>query len=101
MLDPRVCGLIFARLDQPRIDLFSAQDNHQLPLHYTRGAYRRLAGADALSQDLSGIIGYAFPPITVIPRVLNKIAQTEKLPDSASSSMVAPVSHGSFFCWIC
>ena len=76
-LDPGVCARIFARLDRPHIDLFAAQNNHQLPLYYARGTDERSAGADALSQDWQGIIGYAFPPIAIIPRVLAKVAQTD------------------------
>ena len=62
---------------RPHVDPFAAKDNHQLPAYFARGRDQGAMGADALSQSWAGVIGYAFPPIALIPRVLIKVAQTD------------------------
>jgi hypothetical protein len=85
-LDPRVCNQIFSRLDRPHIDLFASHENYQLPNYFSRKVDQGAVGWEALSLSWAGLIGYAFPPIALIPRVLNKVAQT----DSCVVLLIAP-----------
>jgi hypothetical protein len=73
---PSVCRSIFQRLDRPHVDLFASAVNHQLPAYYSWSRDPKALGRDALSADWSGIIAYAFPPIALIPRVLEKVSQS-------------------------
>ena len=85
-LNPRVCKQIFRLTVRPHVDLFASPSNHQLSLYYSRGADPGAIGGDALLQDWVGLVGYAFPPIALIPRVLSRIAQT----NSCLILLVAP-----------
>ena len=75
-LRPQVCQAIFHRIDRPHIDLFASKHNHQLPTYYSWDADPLSLGRDALTQDWSGTLAYAFPPIALIPRVLLKLSRT-------------------------
>jgi hypothetical protein len=73
---PRVCRPIFLRMDRPHIDLFASKHNHQLPKYFSWEQDPLSMGRNALSQDWSGLLAYAFPPIALIPRLLLKLSQT-------------------------
>ena len=75
-LHPEVCHSIFTRLDRPHIDLFASRLNRQLPNYFSWGAEAESMGRNALTQEWSGLLVYAFPPISLIPRVLLKLSQT-------------------------
>ncbi len=75
-LNPRVCQAIFAQLDRPHVDLFASRFNNQLPTYFAWGVDHQALGSDAFTQDWSGLLAYAFPPVALIPRVLLKLSQT-------------------------
>lgn len=76
-LNNQVVHQIINIWERPLIDLFASEENHQLPLFCTRyscwGAYQ----VDDLAMLWQGILGYAFPPIALIPRVLRKVQKTD------------------------
>ena len=61
--------------ETPHIDLFATKLNHRLPLYMSPVQDPGAVAVDALSQDWTGMVGYAFPPFALIPQVLNKIEQ--------------------------
>ena len=72
-----VCHSIFQRLDRPHVDLFASARNHQLPAYYSWSPDPQALGQDAMMADWSGLLAYTFPPIAMIPRVLEKVAQSQ------------------------
>ena len=82
---------IFAKICQvlsppPEIDLFASQMNSQLPKYCSRSKDPRAWRVDAMSFPWSALPPlYAFPPISLIPRVLEKIVQ-----DEAELALIAP-----------
>ena len=57
----------------PTVDLFASSLNHRLPVYCSRSRDDRALACDALAMSWEGLAGYAFPPISLIPRVLQKI----------------------------
>jgi len=86
MLNRKVAQQIFLRYGKPWIDLFASGKNNQLPTFYSILPSRLSSGTNALTQDWSNLWGYAYPPIAIIPRVLNKLLQNP----SAQILLVAP-----------
>ena len=77
---------IFQVFGTPMCDLFASAKNHQLPLYYSQMYDPQAAGTDALRQSWKGeVLLYAFPPIALLLKVLNKIRLEE-----ASVVLVAP-----------
>ena len=72
-LDKAVVKQIFRVFGEPCVDLFATEENKQLPIFCspwpTEGAWH----SDALSVDWTGIYAYAFPPQTLLHRVLQKV----------------------------
>ena len=70
----------------PEIDLFASALNFRLPKYCSRcpGMLRR-GKIDALSFPWTGLRLYAFPPFSLLPRILDKLAQ-----DEADLLLVAP-----------
>ena len=85
MLHPEVMSLIMRTRGPLWVDLFASSLNHQLPLYCSRVQDPRAWALDAFSISWRGIRAYAFPPIALIPRVLQKIRG-----DQASVLLVAP-----------
>ena len=67
---------LFRRTGRPQVDMFASSRNNLLQSFFTRVRDPRAIGVDALDQDWTGLDGYAFPPIALIPRVLCKLDQT-------------------------
>ena len=86
MLQPKVLNLALEHLSfKPEIDLFATNINTQFGKY---AAFRPDPGAmyiDAFSIDWFDLKFYAFPPISVIPRVLSKVKE-----DSAEGIIVVP-----------
>ena len=72
-LHPGVVQMIFQRLDRPHIDLFASALNNQLPIYCARYQEPQAWATDALSISWANMFAYAFPPISLLPRVLAKI----------------------------
>ena len=60
----------------PNIDLFATCYNHKVPTYFSPIPDPQAAGVDSLAQDWSGVLGYAFPPPSIIQLVLNKVQET-------------------------
>ena len=86
MLQSKFLDLALEHLcSKPEIDLFATNFNTQFDKY---AEFKPDPGAmyiDAFSIDWSDLKFYAFPPISVIPRVLSKVKQ-----DSAEGIMVVP-----------
>jgi hypothetical protein len=84
-LHPSVVRYLFAVWDSPNVDLFASSENYHCQTFVSwkpdPGAYH----VDALSLDWSGLYAYAFPPIPLIPRVLQKFLQ-----DKPELILIAP-----------
>ena len=76
-LNSGVVQSLFRLIDRPHVDLFAAHNNHQLPLYCARTHDPRAWQTDALSIRWNGLLAYAFPPISLISRVLTKLEQEE------------------------
>ena len=57
----------------PHIDLFATIHNHRLPVYFSPIPDHLAAGVDSLAQNWNGIVGYAFPPPSILQLVLNKV----------------------------
>ena len=69
----------------PEIDLFASLLNFQLPKYCSRNRDAQAWKIDAMSFPWSGLRLYAFPPFSMIPKVLEKVAL-----DVADLALVAP-----------
>ena len=82
----RITNFLFAMWDKPVIDLFASVHNHKLPtycsLYPDPNAY--MQDAFSISWD-SFSLGFAFPPIVVLHRVLSKVRR-----EGARLIMIAP-----------
>ena len=85
-LHPVVVKHVFNILGTPHVDLFASHLNHQLPTFCSRHNHPEAWRVDALSFDWTGIHAYAFPPISLLQRVLTKI-ETE----SSRVILIAPL----------
>ena len=78
----RICQVL---VSQPEMDLFVSTLNFQLPKYCARYKDPQTWKVDALSFRWSGLPLYAFPPFSILPTVLEKIAQ-----EGADVALVAP-----------
>ena len=69
----------------PEIDLFASALNFRLPKYCSRCPDAQAWKIDALSFPWTGLRLYAFPPFSLLPRILDKLAQ-----DEADLLLVAP-----------
>ena len=74
---PQVARSLFHLIDRPHVDLFASHANHQLPIYCARGPDPNAWKIDALSVEWDGLLAYAFPPISLVSRVLTKIEQED------------------------
>jgi hypothetical protein len=77
MLKPVIFDRLCNQLFRPEIDLFASRINSQL---HTFVSWRGQPGAwatDAFTLNWSDLIAYAFPPFSVIQRVLHKVCRDE------------------------
>jgi hypothetical protein len=63
----------------PTIDLFASRKNKQLPVYCSWKKDNEALVCDALSMSWMGMFAYAFPPISLIPKTLEKIIREECL----------------------
>ena len=61
------------RLWPVQIDLFATSDNHRCSIYFSPLHDPMSAGTDAFLQSWDGLQAYAFPPVSLIPRVLAKL----------------------------
>ena len=77
VLSPQVVQTIFQRYYHPVIDLFATAQSKHLPVFCSRYFDSRAFATDALSINWTGMVAYAFPPISLLPRVIEKIQQED------------------------
>ena len=101
-LSNRVVQWLFSLWGSPHIDEFASTQNHKLPVFCSRTFCSKTFHVDALSMDWGSVIGYAFPPLALIPLVLRKLLRdkTPSLilnPDSSSleTPLLVPSPAGS------
>ena len=76
-LNPIIFRKINTTLGPLKIDLFANMWNTQLKDYYALNPQPAALAIDAMVQTWPKTRGYAFPPITLIPAVLNKIVQDQ------------------------
>ena len=89
-LNPVLFGKIAEVFENPNLDLFASRLNKQLPLYVSWKPDPGAQYIDAFSFNWSSIYMYAFPPFSLIGRVLQKIRA-----DQASRGVdgVPPMDH--------
>ena len=76
-LNPIVCRALFNRLQRPLMDLFASSQNNQLLTFCSWGDDPMAFAQDAMTISWDMTLAYAFPPIALIPRVLEMITNSK------------------------
>ena len=84
-LHPMVMDQIVRTLGPLQVDLFASALNARLPRYCSRVQDPAAWRIDAFSFQWKGFRGYAFPPVSLIPRILRKIRE-----DQARVVLIAP-----------
>ena len=71
--------------EAPMVDLFATRWNHNLPIFVSPVPDPLAWNVDALSISWDGLIGYAFPPTVLVPKVITKVRNSK-----AVVIMIAP-----------
>lgn len=74
-LNNQVVQKLFHHWGHPMIDLFASIHNHKAPLFCTWTPHPQAMAIDALSISWERMMAYAFPPICLIPKVLQHMQQ--------------------------
>ncbi|KAL0154785.1 hypothetical protein M9458_049048, partial [Cirrhinus mrigala] len=88
MLHPEVVKQIWKVFGPAQVDLFASRENAQCPLWYSL-AHPAPLGLDAMVQMCPRLRLYAFPPIALLPGVLERVRR-----DGVSLLLVAPYWPG-------
>ena len=75
-----------SRLWPVQIDLFATSDNRRCSIYFSPFRDPMAAGTDAFLQCWDGLQAYAFPPWSIIPRVLAKLRMSQ----GTELTLVAP-----------
>ena len=67
--------MIFNTLGRPHVDLFASATNAVLPTFCTRFPHPKAWGTNAFSLSWKGMHAYAYPPISLIRKVLAKLEE--------------------------
>ena len=78
--------LSFSRMWPVQIDLFATSANHQCSVFFSPFRDPMAAGTDAFLQRWDGLQAYAFPPWSVIPRMLAKL----RVSQGTELTLIAP-----------
>ncbi|XP_038054779.1 uncharacterized protein LOC119726989 [Patiria miniata] len=84
-LNRRIVSQIFSILGRPHIDLFASAINTQLPVFCSRAHQPHAWASDALSIDWTNMFAYAFPPISILTKVIGKLER-----DRCKILLIAP-----------
>lgn len=74
-LNNQIVQMLFRRWGTPMIDLFASVHNHKVPIFCSWYQNSQALAIDALSVSWERMIAYAFPPICLIPKVLQHMSQ--------------------------
>ena len=78
-LHPQVFKQICHKWFTPHVDLFTTCLNHKVPLYVSPVPDQSAWDIDALNINLSGLTAYAYPPMALLHRVIQKIRQSSCL----------------------
>ncbi|XP_038046762.1 uncharacterized protein LOC119720969 [Patiria miniata] len=84
-LNRRIVHQIFSILGRPHIDLFASAVNTQLPVFCSRAHHPHAWASDALSIDWTNMFAFAFPPISILTKVIGKLER-----DRCKILLIAP-----------
>ena len=70
---------------RPMVDLFATRFNFRLPLYFSPVPDPQALGQDALAHSWRSLIGYAFPPLALLSKVIRKARM-----EQASLILIAP-----------
>ena len=73
-LATKVTNELFRQWGTPQLDLFANRWNHRIPSYVSPCPDEDASGVDALSMPWTGLVGYAYPPGVLLPKVLEKMA---------------------------
>jgi hypothetical protein len=82
----RMADLVFRTLGRPWMDLFASEGNQKLPCFCSRFPESRAYQVDALGFSWARVWGYAYPPLSILPLVIQKIRR-----DRATVILLAPM----------
>ena len=72
-MHPQVFKQIFHKWFTPHVDLFATHLNHKLPLYVSPVPDQNAWDIDALNINWTGLTAYAYPPMALLHRVIQKI----------------------------
>ena len=78
-LHPQVFHQICQKWFTPHVDLFATHLNHKLPLYVSPVPDPNAWDIDTLNINWTGLTAYAYPPTTLLHRVIQKIRQCHSL----------------------
>lgn len=84
-LNPEAYNLIIAKFGTPTIDLFASRVNKKCTVYFSRDRDPEALDIDAFTRQWTNYYFYAFPPFSVILKMLKKI-----ISDQASGIVVVP-----------
>jgi hypothetical protein len=71
-LHPSIIKAIWSELGTPHVDLFATRFNHKLPTYVSPIPDKMALTTDAMTMDWTGLWVYAFPPTTLMNKVMDK-----------------------------
>jgi hypothetical protein len=71
-LSHRGLARVWLRFFKPMLDLFASRFSHRLPVYVSPVPDIQACAVDALSSSWTGLEVYAFPPLTLLERVIRK-----------------------------
>ena len=87
-LNPRLAALVWSLFGTPQVDLFATERNHKCDLWFSLfPSDNPPLGLDALAHPWPDALLYAFPPVRLIPSILDRIRDS-----GAQLILVAPLS---------
>ena len=78
-LHPQVFKQTCLKWFTPHVDLFATRLNHKVPLYISPVPDQNAWVIDALNINWSGLTAYAYPPMTLLHRVIQKVRQSNCL----------------------
>ena len=72
-LHPQIFSLIGKVWHKPMVDMFATKLNHKLPIYVSPIPDANAMDIDALNISWEGLDGYAFCPVALIPKVIQKM----------------------------
>ena len=84
-LSPEVFAKIRQKIGTPNTDLFASRMSHQLPVYMAWKPDPGSQATNVMYQPWAKMFPYAFPPFSLIPRVLSKLKK-----EGVTMILVAP-----------